>query len=65
MSVSSQEQLSQIANKKIARLKLAIALEEKREASKANSKADLWQQNQNLERGNEVRSYEGAKFKLR
>lgn len=65
MSVVSQEQRSQFANKKIARLKLAIALEEKHEASKANSKADLWQQNQNLERGNEVRSYEGAKFKLR
>lgn len=65
LSVVSQEQRSQFANKKIARLKLAIALEETREASKANSKTDLWRQNRDLERGNEVRCYEGGKFKLR
>ncbi|MEP0393298.1 MAG: hypothetical protein ABJ205_04640 [Erythrobacter sp.] len=46
------------------RLKLAIALEERRAASKANSRVEQWQQNQNLERGNEVRCDEGAKFKL-
>lgn len=65
LSVVSQEQRSQFANKKIARLKLAIALEEKSEESKASSKTDLWRQNRDLERGNEVRCYEGVKFKLR
>lgn len=65
LSVVSQDQRSQFANKKIAQLKLEMMFEEERMASEASSKSDLWQQNQDLERGNEVRCYEGRKFKLR
>lgn len=65
LSVVSQEQRSQFANKKIARLKLALAFEERRRSSEASAKTDLWEQNRDLERGNEVRCYEGVRFVLR
>jgi len=65
LSVVSQDQRSQFANKKIALLKLALLFEAEKQANEANSKSDIWQQNQSLERGNEVRCYEGVKFKLR
>jgi len=61
----SQDQRSQFANKKIARMKLALAFQEQKESALSRSKNDLWQQNREVERGNEVRCYEGAKFKLR
>jgi peptide chain release factor len=61
----SQDQRSQFANKKIARLKLALIVEEQRELAANKSKADVWQQNRELERGNEVRCYEGVKFRRR
>tara|TARA_R110002124_G_scaffold44748_4_gene136027 strand:+ start:2788 stop:3408 length:621 start_codon:yes stop_codon:yes gene_type:complete len=60
----SQDQRSQFANKKIARLKLALIFEERRELAANKSKVDFWQHNRELERGNEVRCYEGKKFKL-
>jgi peptide chain release factor len=61
----SQDQRSQFANKKIARLKIAMLFVEKRMQSvKANQQA-LWSQNQALERGNAIRTYEGETFKLR
>ncbi len=65
LSVVSQDQRSQFANKKIALLKLAARFEAEKQANEAHSKSDVWQQNQSLERGNEVRCYEGVKFKLR
>lgn len=65
LSAVSQDQRSQFANKKIARMKLAMMFEEQRKNGEASSKSDLWQQNRQLERGNEVRCYEGTKFKLR
>ena len=65
LSCVSQDQRSQFANKKIARLKLAMLFEEQRERALAQSKGDLWQQNRELERGNEVRCYEGPRFRLK
>ena len=65
VSAVSQDQRSQFANKKIARLKLALIFAEKRELSASKTKEDLWKQNFELERGNEVRTYEGVKFRLR
>lgn len=65
LSVVSQDQRSQFANKKIALVKLAMLFEAEEQANEANSKSDIWQQHQSLERGNEVRCYEGLKFKLR
>jgi peptide chain release factor len=60
-----QDQRSQFANKKIARLKLAMLLDEQRREGEAGGKRALWDRNRDLERGNAVRTYEGARFVLR
>jgi peptide chain release factor len=65
LTTVSQNQRSQHANKKVARLKLALMLSEQRDANLAKSKSILWSQNKDLERGNAIRTYEGASFKLR
>lgn len=65
LTTVSQDQRSQHANKKVARLKLALMLRERRERELAEGKSALWAQNRNLERGNAVRTYEGAAFRLR
>ena len=62
---SSQDQRSQFANKKVARLKLAMLLDERRRAGEAGGKRALWDQNRELERGNAVRTYEGERFRRR
>lgn len=62
---SSQDQRSQFANKKIARLKLMMLLDEQRRAGKADEKRALWDHNRELERGNAVRTYEGERFRRR
>lgn len=61
----SQDQRSQFANKKIAKLKLVMIFEEKQILSQSQDKEDRWKQSLALERGNEVRTYEGVKFRLR
>lgn len=63
--VSSQDQRSQFANKRIARLKLAMLLDDRRHAEKAGGKRVLWDQNRELERGNAARTYEGDRFRRR
>lgn len=63
LAVLSQDQRSQFANKKIARLKLALMLEQRFAGEAADGKRTLWQQNRELERGNAVRTYEGPKFR--
>jgi peptide chain release factor len=60
----SQEQRSQHANRRIARLKLWLLLEQRRDAGAAQGKQALWEQNRALERGNAVRIYTGPGFKL-
>ncbi|MEO9469797.1 peptide chain release factor H [Parasphingorhabdus sp.] len=65
VSSISQDQRSQFANKKIARMKLALIFEEQKEMELSRSKQGLWQQSRELEKGNEVRCYEGHKFKLK
>lgn len=62
---SSQDQRSQFANKKIARLKLMMLLDEQRRAGDAGGKRALWDHNRALERGNAVRTYEGERFRRR
>ncbi len=61
----SREQRSQAANKKVARLKLALALQGRRDAQADDAKEAMWAKNHALERGNAVRTYEGERFKLR
>ncbi|MEG3148924.1 peptide chain release factor H [Sphingomonas sp. ZT3P38] len=63
LTTLSQDQRSQFANKKIARLKLAILLDDRRRLDEAGGKRALWNQNRELERGNAVRTYEGERFR--
>jgi peptide chain release factor len=65
LSTVSQDQRSQFANKKIARLKLAMIFDERRRQGSADGKRALWSRNHELERGNAVRTYEGPGFRLR
>ena len=65
LTTTSQDQRSQFANKKVARLKLALLLDERRREVEAGGKRALWDRHQALERGNAVRSYEGERFRLR
>lgn len=65
LTTVSQDQRSQHANKKVARLKLSLMLRERREREVADGKTALWTQNHQLERGNAVRTYEGVAFKLK
>lgn len=62
---TSQEQRSQHANRKLAKLKLAMMLEERRSAASDDVQHLQWSANQQLERGNPVRTYTGPRFKLR
>lgn len=65
LTTTSQDQRSQFANKKVARLKLALLLGERRHEAEAGGKRALWDRHHALERGNAVRSYEGEQFRLR
>ncbi len=62
---TAQEQRSQHANRKLARLKLAIMLEERHGQALGDARRSQWQAHQDLERGNAVRVYAGPSFKLR
>jgi len=63
--VVAREDLSQHANKRLCRIKLAMVFEAKKSESRDKAKQSQWKQNHNLERGNAARVYEGSKFKLR
>lgn len=65
LATLSQDQRSQFANKKIARIKLAMLLDDRRRADEAGGKRALRGQNRELERGNAVRTYEGERFRRR
>ncbi len=59
---TAQEQRSQHANRKLAQLKLAMMIEEQRGASRDKARRSQWSLNQQLERGNPVRTYKGVHF---
>ncbi|MDC7683744.1 peptide chain release factor H [Asticcacaulis sp. BYS171W] len=63
--VTAQEQRSQHANRKLAKLKLALMLEERRLQAGDHARQAHWSAHQSLERGNPVRTYTGPLFKLR
>lgn len=65
LATLSQDQRSQFANEKIARLKLSMLLDDRHRAEQAGGKRALWDQNRELERGNPVRTYEGERFRRR
>lgn len=62
---TAQEQRSQHANRKLAKLKLAMVWEERRSGATEQVRQEQWSVHQQLERGNPVRTYAGPKFKLR
>ena len=62
---TAQEQRSQHANRKLATLKLAMMLEERRSGARDEARHEHWSAHQNLERGNPVRTYTGPLFKLK
>ncbi|MEQ1863545.1 MAG: peptide chain release factor H [Micropepsaceae bacterium] len=61
----SREQRSQRANRRVARLKLTMALQAARDCRVEDGKSAMWAKNHALERGNAIRTYEGPAFKLR
>lgn len=63
--VTAQEQRSQHANRKLATLKLAVMLEERRSGARDIVRQAQWSTHQNLERGNPVRTYMGPRFDLK
>lgn len=62
---TAQEQRSQHANRKLAKLKLAVMLEERRVQAGDQARQTQWSTHQTLERGNPVRTYAGPAFKLK
>jgi peptide chain release factor len=60
---TAQEQRSQHANRKLAKLKLALMLEERRINAREHARHEHWSSHQSLERGNPVRCYTGPLFK--
>lgn len=62
---TAQEQRSQHANRKLAKLKMTMLLEERRSGASDEVRHEQWSVHQQLERGNPVRTYAGPKFKLR
>lgn len=65
IAVTAREERSQHANKRLTKMKLALIFAEKKQAGEDSKKHTLWEQHKALERGNEVRVYEGEKFRLR
>lgn len=60
-----QDQRSQHANRKLACIKLAMMLTERREENMRGARKDGWDRNQQLERGSPVRTYVGPDYRLR
>lgn len=65
LTTFAQDQRSQHANRKLARLKLALLLAERLLDGQRDDRQAAWSRNQSLERGNAVRTYVGAKFDLK
>ncbi len=65
LTVVAQEQRSQFANKRLTRMKLAMLLQDRKEQAVCDNKGLVWSKHKSLERGNEVRIYEGSKFRMR
>ncbi len=62
---TAREQRSQHANRRLARLKLAMMMEERRGRSRDDARRSRWGLHQRLERGRPVRVYAGTGFEPR
>lgn len=65
LTVVAREERSQFANKRLTRIKLAVLLQAQKDGGVERQKMEVWSAHKSLERGNEVRIYDGTKFKLR
>jgi peptide chain release factor len=65
LMTTAQEQRSQHANRKLAKLKLLLMLEERRAGAREGVRQAQWSSHQTLERGNPVRTYTGPSFTLK
>ncbi|PWR24524.1 peptide chain release factor H [Zavarzinia aquatilis] len=65
LATVAQDQRSQHANRKLARLKLLVMLAEREQDSERAGRHAGWLRNRNLERGNAVRTYAGPNFEPR
>jgi len=63
IAVVAKEERSQYANKRLAKIKIAAIMQERKDGVLAEGKDGQWRMHNSLERGNAVRTYEGAKFK--
>lgn len=61
-STVSQDERSQLMNKKRAIARIKLHLLEEAEQAKADNKKEKWNQHNNLERGNAVMAFKGGKF---
>lgn len=64
LTVTATEERSQYMNKKLALFRLANLIEAENEETGSSRKEALWKQHNQLIRGNPLRVYEGADFKL-
>jgi peptide chain release factor len=64
LTATASEERSQLMNKKLALARLSLLLKQKQEHGEKEAQQKRWQQHNDLERGNPVRSYKGVKFKL-
>ena len=65
LTVVAREERSQHANKRLAMVKLAAALNRRQDCDAAAHEHERWQQHYDVERGNPVRVYEAARFRRR
>lgn len=63
LTAGAQDQRFQFADRRLARLKLALRLAERREQNQAQERHAAWGRHHALERGNPVRTYRGADFR--
>ena len=62
ISVVAREERSQYRNKKLAIARLAKMIDQRNNEGSLNQKKSMWNQHNELERGNPVRVYEGETF---
>lgn len=62
LTVTAREERSQSMNKKLALCKLSRLIEDENNQSLSKTKKTIWEQHNELERGNAVRVYEGPDF---
>ncbi len=63
ITAQAQEERSQHLNRKLAMARLLSLLKSQEDEKKEQTKQEMWNQHNSLERGNPVRVYQGEKFK--